>query len=92
MGRSVIRLERLASLVGRGLGGRIGSMYNRLLRDKRRHASSTLSRERGSELSPISRMVGFYCGYLGSKGISGRKVMRTPMEIHLSITCISTWE
>ena len=92
MGRSVVRLEQLASLVGRGLGGRLGSMFNRVQRDKRRQASSTLSRERGSELSPISRMAEFYCGYPGSKGISGRKVMRAPMAIHLSITCISTSE
>jgi hypothetical protein len=57
VGRSVIRREWIASLVGRGLGNRLGSMFNRLQRDERRHASSTLSRERGSELSPISRMV-----------------------------------
>ena len=25
------------------------------------------------------------CGYLGSEGIYGRKVMRTPMEIHLRL-------
>ena len=32
-----------------------------------------------------------YCGYLGSKGISGRKVMRTPTEIHFSLLCTSTY-
>ena len=60
MGRSVIRRERIANLVGRGLGGRLGSMFNRVQRDKRRQASSTLSRNRGRELSPISRMVQLY--------------------------------
>ena len=32
------------------------------------------------------------CGYLGSQGMEGRKVMRTPMEIHLNILCTSTQE
>ena len=32
------------------------------------------------------------CGYLSSKGIYGRKVMRTSMDIHLSLLCTSTEE
>ena len=34
--------------------------------------------------------VSIECGYLGSKGIYGRKVMRTPLEIHLGLRSRST--
>ena len=45
---------------------------------------------RGGLVLDSRGVLGQEGGYLGSKGISGRKVMRTPMEIHFSISCTST--
>ena len=71
MGGSVIRLERLANLVGRGLGGMLGKTFNRVQREKPRSLfADSPARYRGAtEGSKLSPSLEWWTiqGYLAHK-------------------------